>query len=389
MKKSIQASLLTLLAAALLAPASPAGALFGSGGKKKPAAPAAQPPQADASLPGMEGGSDEDLQPEAQKAQAQPAAQPSGQAPGAGDAAEPKVSESETAVGTNPAQAASGAMPKEVEIKDATGKQKSRKAPLQIQIDPFESIRPSIKPDENLLLAESPLTVVWRLTHPEFLRNARVVQPWRTTFSERPGMIFRPRDMLGDVLGRKLEPKEAKSYRWSLTIADEDGKVFQQFEGSSNPPEEIIWDGQNDQDDWIRAGKAYSPVYMFTDSEGTPYTRAGRPIKQTAFVHQEKTGLHITIDSGSLFATSKDSSRLASGGSAMLRGAADLIKRRYSGVPLRLEAYASSKDLADRQVQTTQDFLIKELMMLPQDVSTDTAQAAFSEQRLEIILLNR
>ena len=127
MKKCIQASLLTLLAAALLAPASPAGALFGSGGKKKPAAPAAQPPQADASLPGMEGGSDEDLQPEAQKAQAQPAAQPSGQAPGAGDAAEPKVSESETAVGTNPAQAASGAMPKEVEIKDATGKQKSRK----------------------------------------------------------------------------------------------------------------------------------------------------------------------------------------------------------------------------------------------------------------------
>jgi len=388
MKKNLDASLILVLAAALLAPARQADALFGSGKKKAAAAPA-QAPQADSSLPGMEPGSDQDQDsaPPADSQKAQPASQSAASA--GGEAAEPKVSESETAVGTNPSGSSSGAMPKEVEIKGSEGKQKSRKAPLQIQVDAFESIRPSIKPDDNLLLAESPLTVVWRLTHPEFLRNARVVQPWRTTFSERPGMIFRPRDTLADVLGHKVEPKEAKSYRWSLTIADEYGKVFQQFEGSSSPPEEIIWDGQNDQDEWIRAGKAYSPVYMFTDADGTPYTRAGRPIKESAFVHQEKTGMHITIDSGALFATAKDSSRLNTGGTAMLRGAADLIKRRYSGVPLRLEAYASSKDLADRQIQTTQDFLIKELMILPQDVSTDTAQAAFADQRLEIILLNR
>lgn len=374
--------LIAVIAAGLLS-ATPALALFGSGDKKEPEH--IQAPKGGA-LPGLEGTAGAPEAPPSmavEAAQATPAA-PAPSAPNYG--AEAPVSENETAVGNSP----SGEMPQEVVIRgEGDNKLKNVKPPLQITTDPFESIRDTLKPDENLLLAESPLAVVWRRTHPEFLRNPRVVQPWRTLFSERPGMIFRPRDLLAEVLGRKVDPKELKGYQWSLTIADEEGKVFHHYEGSSSPPEEIIWTGQNDQDEWIKAGKAYSPVYMFTDPAGTPYTRADKPIKYKGVVHQERTGLHMTLDSTALFGSMKDASGTVGEGEGVLRAAADLIKRRYPGVPLRVEAYSGTKELAEKQARTVQDYLQRELMLMPQDVSTDSDRATFSDQRIEIILLNR
>ncbi|MBI5244054.1 MAG: hypothetical protein HY922_10325 [Elusimicrobia bacterium] len=391
MNRNLRFSFASLLAAAFLAAhVSPAGAIFGIGVKKKTEPPKAQ--SRDDALPGLVQGPDQALPKmaaEAEKERSQDAP-PAEQKPESQASAETKVSESETAVGANPSPVMGGAMPQEVVIKtEAGGKLKAKKSPLQIQVDPFESIRDSIRPDQQLLLAESPLTVVWRRTHPEFLRNARVIAPWRSAFSERPGMVFRPRDMLGEVLGRRIDPKEAKGYQWSLTIVDEEGKVFQQFDGSSNPPEELIWEGQNEQDEWIKAGKAYSSVYMFTDPAGTPYTRPGRPIKHSAFLHQERTGLHISIDSTALFGPNKESAQLVGDGQGMLRAAADLIKRRYPGVPLRVEAFASTKELGERQAQTAQEYLVKELMLMPQDISAEADKAGFSDQRLEIIMLNR
>src|SRR5665213_805827 len=84
-----------------------------------------------------------------------------------------------------------GSMPTEVVIKAEGNKLTDTKPPLLITVDPFETIRPELKPDENLLLAVSPLTVSWRRTHPEFLMNDRVIEPWRTTFSQRAGISFK------------------------------------------------------------------------------------------------------------------------------------------------------------------------------------------------------
>lgn len=298
------------------------------------------------------------------------------------------VSENETLVGEHPSPG--GSMPQEVVIKGEGGsKLKAAKPPLDLVVDPFDSIRESLKPDQQMLLAESPLTVVWRRTHPEFLRNPRVLQPWRTLFSERPGFVFRPRDQLSEVLGRKPEPKEMKRFQWGLNIVDEEGKVFQQYEGSGAPPEEMLWSGQNDQDEWLKAGKAYSPVYLFTDPSGTPYTRAGKPLKERGVVHQERNGLFISMDSTMLFGGAKESGSLQGEGEGILRSAADYIKRRHPGIPLRVEAYSSTRELAERQAQTASDFLVHELMLMPQDISSEARKEPYSDQRLDIVLVNR
>lgn len=351
--------------AALLALAGPARAAFGFGKKKEdPAARAA----AGAGLPGMD----------SPPRMAQESSQEEGGAP--------RVSASETAVGDHP----SGSLPEEVVIRGEGGaKLQHNKPPLSIDVDPFESIRESLKPDQSLLLAESPLTVVWRRTHPEFLYNERGVRPWLTTFSDRPGIIFQPLVQLQEALQRKVESKDAKRFQWSLTVADEEGKVFQHYEGSKDPPEEIVWNGQNDQGEWVRAGSAYSPVYMFTDPGGTPYTRVGKPIRYKGIVHQERTGLHLTLDSAALFGRTKSRTAIEPEGIPVVRSAADLIKRRHSGIPIRVEAYAGTQELAQRQAEAVERYLIQELMLLPQDISVDADRAPYADQRLEIVLLNR
>ncbi|MDX6769579.1 MAG: hypothetical protein SF051_08610 [Elusimicrobiota bacterium] len=286
-----------------------------------------------------------------------------------------------------------GGMPTEIVIKSdgaGGGKLSNAKPPLRMEVDAFETIRGSLKPDENLLLAVSPLTVSWRRTHPEFLMNERVIQPWRTTFSQRPGIGFRVKDQLETALQRKLEQKEGRKWGWSLTIADEEGRVFHNWSGSGDPPEELLWSGQNDQGEWVRAGKSYSAVYTFTSPDGSPRTSVGKPLLFKGIVHQEDTGMHISLDSAVLFGTGKNLSALDGAAAVdVLRSAADLIKRRFSGIPVAVRVFANTKELGDAQGKAVQEYLLRELMTSTRNVSVDAARAPFSDQRVEVVLLNR
>lgn len=378
---------LALLGVLVLAQADGAQALFGRDKKKEKKSKTrigdrirSDSPEARVGpLPGMDAGGMDPAKPPAMAVEEWDAGPGMAEAP---------ISESETAVGAYPSP--DGDMPTEVVIRGTGGRKlKVNKPQLSIEVDPFESIRKSLQPDQVLLLAESPLAVVWRRTHPEFLRNGRVIKPWLTTFSERPGIVFTPLAQLVHVLQRKLTTKEARGYQWSLTVADEEGKVFQHYEGSGNPPAELTWSGQNEVGEWIQAGSAYSPVYMFTDPSGMPFTRVGKPLRFKGIVHQERTGLHVSLDSAVLFGRTKMEHRLSAKGRELVRSAADLVKRRYPGVPIRLEVYANTKSLAEQQAQAVEHLLIQELMILPQDVSIDSMRASYTGQRTEIILLNR
>ena len=294
--------------------------------------------------------------------------------------------------GTAAPAAPSGGMPAEVVIKaeGAGSKLNDAKPPLKIDIDTFETIRPSLKPDENLLLAVSPLTVSWRRTHPEILMNERVIEPWRTTFSQRSGIGFKIKEQLESLLGGKLESKEARRWGWSLTIADEEGRVFHNYSGSGDPPEELLWSGQNEQGEWVRAGRSYSAVYTFTSPDGSPRTTVGKPLLFKGIVHQEDTGLHLSLDSSALFGTSKNATELqAPAGPDLLRSAADLVKRKFTGIPISVRVFANTKELGDAQAKAVQDVLLRELMVAARHVSVDATRAPFSDQRVEIVLLNR
>ena len=51
--------------------------------------------------------------------------------------------------------------------------------------------------------------------------------------------------------------------------------------------------------------------------------------------------------------------------------------------------FANTKELADTQAAKVQTTLIQELMTMSKNVTVEGARAAFSDQRVEIVLLNR
>lgn len=100
--------------------------------------------------------------------------------------------------------------------------------------------------------------------------------------------------------------------------------------------------------------------------------------------------MHISLDSASLFGTGKNLAALDGAAAVdVLRSAADLIKRRFSGIPVAVRVFANTKELGESQGKAVQDYLLRELMTATRNVTVDAARAPFSDQRVEVVLLNR
>ena len=261
---------------------------------------------------------------------------------------------------------------------------------FKMDADNFESMRSSLEPAHELFLSESPLFLSRSRNRPEILHNSRIIKPWRTAFSENTTISFNPKNRLKEIFRGEIDPKDLKEFQWQLSIADEDGRVFQKYSGTGDPPQELVWSGQNERDEWIKAGHAYSAIYMFIDAAGSPYTGAGNPLEFTGIVHQEKSGLYISLDSVVLFGPTKSGRKIEKPfGENIIQAAADLIKRKYFNIPIRVYSYAQTISLAQQQAELVVEFLTGRLMILHSMISGEGSTAPFSEQRIDIVLMNR
>ncbi|MBI2069725.1 MAG: hypothetical protein HYT79_03910 [Elusimicrobia bacterium] len=264
------------------------------------------------------------------------------------------------------------------------------KPALGLNVDVYETVRDSLKPKELLLLADSPAALSFNKSSPTVLRNRRVIEPWRTALAEDIDLNFQPLQKLSQVLGRSVTHKETKNFRWSLNIADEEGKVFHRFSGDDHPPKELRWNGVAQDGALMKAGQAYSAVYQFTDALGVNHTAMDRPIKFAGVVHRESAGITAGLDSGILFGPAKDARQIVKPqGDYLMRSAVDWIKRRHFGAALHVRVYAKDASLAEEQAQLIRAYLAQELMVSPQAIAWEGFAAAHSKQRVDLFVLSR
>jgi hypothetical protein len=282
-------------------------------------------------------------------------------------------------------------VPEEVVIKSETDdKVSTPKPPLKLKTDEFETIRKSLEPDKDLFLFESGDFLSISRNYPEKLASSRVIQPWRAGFSDKAVIAFYPRKKLEEIFNKNFTEKSADEIQWTLSLTDEEGKVFHRYSGSGLPPEVINWTGENDQKEWLKAGHSYAPVYVFVDDTGAPKTAIGDVIKCTAIVFQKGGSLNISLDSVSVFGPTKSMRTVEkSQGENLLAATADLIKRRYYNMPVKVTVYAQTKELAELQAGEINDFLKKELMTGANVVSWEGFEESFAQQRIDIVLLNK
>ena len=284
-----------------------------------------------------------------------------------------------------------GEAPEEVVIKaEGASEIRTQKPGLKIKTDDFESIKNSFESDKNLFLFESGDFVSVSRNYPDKLYSSRVIRPWRTSFSDRTVITFYPLRKFGEVFSRAYTEKTAKGLQWTPSITDEEGKIFHKYSGSGLPPETISWSGENDQREWVRAGHSYAPIYVFVDENGVPKTVIGEVVRFTAIVYQKGGSLTVSLDSSVVFGPNKSSrAPEKEKGEALLGAAADLIKRRYYNMPLKVNVYAQTKALADVQALQVRNFLKAELMCPESLLSSEGYEDTFAQQRTDIVLMNK
>ena len=282
-------------------------------------------------------------------------------------------------------------VPEEVVVKsESEDKLRTARPPLKIKTEEFETIRKSLAPDRDLFLSESGDFMSLSRNYPERLFSGRMVQPWRAGFSDKTVIAFYPRRKFEEVFNKNYTEKTAKGMDWTLSVTDEEGKIFHKYSGSGLPPEFIDWTGENDQREWIKAGHNYAPVYVFVDNAGTPRTVIGDVIKFTAIVFQKGASLTVSLDSVSVFGPTKSMKTVEKvQGEALLSATADLIKRRYYNLPVKVNIYAQTKDLAELQAGQIRDFLRKELMAGESVIASEGFEESYARQRIDIVLLNK
>ncbi|MBU2574823.1 MAG: hypothetical protein KKH28_12170 [Elusimicrobia bacterium] len=275
-------------------------------------------------------------------------------------------------------------------IKGESGdRMKTARPPLNVKADNFESLRRSLRPDRALFLFESGDFLSLSRSIPDKLFSAKVIQPWRAGFSDKTVIAFYPLKKFKEIFKDYAE-KAGKEAQWTLSITDEEGELVHKYSGAGLPPETINWTGENDRQEWLRAGRSYAPVYMFADDKGASKTAMGELIKFTAIVYQKGGSLIISLDSVSLFGPDKSLKAIEKPqGEGLLSATADLIKRRYYNLPVKVNVYARTSDLARIQAGLIQNFLRGELMAGENIISGEGFEDGFAQQRVDIVLLNK
>ena len=258
------------------------------------------------------------------------------------------------------------------------------KPPLELSYDAYESLRPTLKPDEKLLLAESPALSAWVRSRPERLRSEHLLQPWNDPIEELAAIRLPARAQLQSAFGRELSASELKALSWSLSLVDEEGASIRKFEGSGAPPQDLEWDGLAEGGEAMSAGHAYSAVYKFWLSSTTSRTAMGQPIQFAGLIRKDGAAHRVALDSSQLFGSDRAKTDLTDAGRPLLRSAADWVRRRSWGSPVSLKVYGRDEESARSQALSAKAYLAAELGVPPERIPSESVVAAASDQRLEL-----
>ncbi len=282
-------------------------------------------------------------------------------------------------------------VPQEIVIKSEAGDELlTRKPPVKVNIDQFDSISKSLEADKSLFLFNAGDFVGFSRNYPEKLFSERVIRHWITSFRDHTVINFYPRSKFDEAYSGAYNEKNSKRLQWTLSITDEDGNIFHKYSGTGLPPEILTWSGENNQHEWVRAGHTYAPVYVFVDEAGSPKTLMGELVKFTVIGYQKGSSFTIGMDSAALFGPNKKGRVLdKEKGEPLLASIADLIKRRYYNMPLRINVYAQTVDLAGQQADLIKNYLKAELMCSENLFSCEGYADTYAQQRADIVLLNK
>ncbi|HVA66517.1 MAG TPA: hypothetical protein VNK24_06285 [Elusimicrobiota bacterium] len=282
--------------------------------------------------------------------------------------------------GTAAAVSASSGVLQNVVIKGNEQQKPSlAKPPLTLQADPYAAIQKSLKPDESMLLTDSPQIQSWNQARPDMLHAQGLIAPWNDVLKELPAIVIPARADLTATIAQSNAGKKARGWSWSLDIVDEQGKSIRSFGDRGIPPNNLIWDGRGMDGSWIEAGHSYSLLYHWTNGAKI-LTAVGRTIEFPGVVHPDADGYSVSLDFSQLFGDQGQDDALADSGKPLLSAAADWFRRASYGKSAAISVYGG--DAA--QAQALRAALAADISLPRDAITMESSPSSESGQRVVI-----
>ena len=249
------------------------------------------------------------------------------------------------------------------------------KPPLKLKPDPYAAIQKSLKPDDSLLLTDSPRIQGWSQARPGLLHSQGLIAPWNDALKQLPAIVIPARADLAATIAQSGADRKGRGWSWSLDVVNEQGKAIRSFGDSGMPPDNLVWKGQSSDGSWMEAGQSYSLLYHW--SNGTKIlTAVGRTLEFPGIVHPSASGYSVSLDFSRLFGNQGQNDSLSDSGKALLSAASDWFRRTSYGKSISISL--SGADAA--QAQAIQAELASDLSLPPNALTLQSAPSSNAGQ---------
>ncbi len=204
---------------------------------------------------------------------------------------------------------------------------------------------------ENSILDMAPASLDQpAVSVPKTLNSDEAAAPYIKLFKTAPFLTLNPK--------YKSHVAIAK---WRLRITDGFGNVFKDFSGSGSLPQQIVWDGlNNDRSKMIDVGTSYSYIFSIVDVASNPTSQMGKPIVLESLMYEKNNVILASVIYDALFEKKGRRTGISKKGELYLKEIADLLMG-YQKFPLLIESYGKDVDDASYKGEIIQKKLAENL----------------------------
>ena len=150
--------------------------------------------------------------------------------------------------------------------------------------------------------------------------------------------------------------------RWNFKVTDPTGTAVKTLKGEGNLPNEIIWDGFDQEGRIMKLSAPYLYTLTYMDKAGNPGSTRRQTPKQVEAIKYFRENKLILEYSEKLIFEPKRKERLSDSGKIVIKEIMDYIKMSNK-YPVEIFVYAEDAGLAGDQIQTLQLIFEKELKL--------------------------
>ena len=232
----------------------------------------------------------------------------------------------------------------------------AKKPILDVTLKPFEPVDSLISARERALEKRLPSSVEKQLVEVVQLHNKFLRQP-----------VY-PQEVVKDINLEVQKPRK-KVDMWKMEIYNSSGKLVRTYEGKGNPPDQVLWDGKDDNGKpALTPGELYHYRITLARTSGATRKNLSEPFGVKGYWYEDNGVYGIIASCDLIFQAGRE--ELTDGAEERLIEVLNVIKQYYKGQNiLEVKVYSHPQFLAESRGDVIKKFFLENAPLDPEKMT--------------------